>query len=84
MMLTPIAIFLAGPDVRPFHDARSGARDDHPAGLRHSPAELDRLAVGRLVNAGTGRSEDRHLELAAVRGENLEGVPQLPEHARRS
>ncbi len=75
--------FLAGADVRPFHDAPAGPGDDHPAGLGHLTAELDRLAVRPIFTRCSGRAKDGDFELAAIRGEDLECVPQFPQNPRK-
>ena len=42
-----------------------------------APAELDRLAIGRLVGRRARRAEDRHLAEVPIGRENLERITQL-------
>jgi Fe2+ transport system protein FeoA len=50
---------------------------DHPARLRHHPAELDGGEEVRVVLRRARAAEDRHLVRLGVLPEHAVGVPQL-------
>ena len=75
----PNAEASAGAAMSGPHDAAPGTGDHHPAGLGHQPAELHGAIVVRHSGLGSSGAEDRDLASSSIRGEDLEGSPQLLE-----
>ena len=59
------------------HDARSGAGDDHEAGLHNLAPEIHGLLIFHLARLRPGRAENGDLADVRIRREEAEGITQF-------
>ena len=70
-------VFRAGAFMAGLHDAAARAGNDHEACLGNLSAEVKGLLIFHPRGLRPRRPENRDLPMIRVRGEQLEGIPQL-------